>query len=642
MEAMKKRIFFVLFSFAIVWLILIVRVVHLQVLPHKKLNQLKNQIFETTLKTKPRRGVIYDRKGKELAISIPSQSLFADPKLLEQPYYCAKKIAQMFKKPKKQILKKLLNKKRRFVWLQRHLTEEQVKKVKSWKLKGLYFIKEPKRFYTKGDSLSQVLGFTDVDGRGLEGIEKQYDDFLKGVEQKFIVKRDAKGRPLFADFTFLINRVSGFDLYLTIDSDLQFYLEKELKQAIIKSSADSALGLVLDVKTAEILAMVNVPNYNPNQPLKINSFYRRNRTVTDVFEPGSTMKTFTVASALEQGILPKKTYSTHGGKLVLSGETIREADLKKKFSPQLNLSEILALSSNIGAAGVALDVGAKKLRKTLVKFGFGQKTGIDFVGERKGILHELPWRAIQTGTVSFGHGVAVTALQMASAYSAIANGGVLQKPLLVRSIRNSYTGEERHFSTEKIKKSISEKTSRLLTVMLAGVTEKNATGFKAKVSGYLTAGKTGTAQKVDLQKGGYKSGEYISSFVGFIPAHKPKFVIYIVIDGAKDNFYASSVAAPVFSDVASYAVRKAGLSPIVINEKDFISSEEAQVFTRGLASTPSHRVPNLKGLSLREVLAQMKGQDVKLKFYGSQRVIRTIPFAGEALPASKQITVILN
>ena len=644
MEPMKNRIIFVGAILVLLWFCLIFRGVDLQILPHKKLSWLKERIFETTLKINPRRGMVYDRNGRELALSVPSQSLFADPQTVKEPYYAAKKLSRLFNQNQKLFLKKLLNEKRRFVWIKRHISVKEMKIVRSWKLKGLHFIPETKRFYTGGPSLSQVLGFTGIDGQGLEGIEKQYDKVLKGIEQRLIVKRDARGRPLFAAFTSFIHRMSGSDVYLTIDRDTQIYFERELSQAVERSSAQSAVGVVLDVETGEVLAMVNVPNYNPNHPLLGDSSFRRNRVVTDIYEPGSTLKTFTLASALENGIPPSQRYPTHGGALKLGKRVIREADTKKQFKPLLSLSEILALSSNVGAVEVALDVGAEKLRKTLWNFGFGRKTGIEFPGEARGILRPLPWRPIETATVSFGHGIAGTALQIANAYSALAGGGFLKKPILVKKVQNPYTGEEKHFKTSVIHRAVSEKTAQLLTLMLAGATEEASTGFRATVSGHLTAGKTGTAQQVNLKKGGYKTGEYISSFAGFIPAHKPKFVIYVAINGAKDHFYASDLAAPVFSETASYAVRKAGLSPILFSEKDFISFASNKVkvpeFQRSLASVG--KTPDLKGLSLREALKEVHGTGIQLKFYGSRKVIRTIPFAGQDLPKDKKVTVILN
>ena len=688
-QIMRSRISFVIFFFVLLWLSLFVRSAYLQLIPHKQLSELQKKLFDRTVALKPRRGSIYDRQNKELAISIPSQSLFADPSQMAESYYAAKKLSQLFKLSQKIYLKKLLNKKRRFIWIKRHLSEKEVQEVKSWNLKGLHFLKENKRFYTNGASLSQVLGFTGSDGQGLEGIEKQYNEVLKGEPQKILIQRDAKGRPLFMDFSPFITKVSGYDVHLTIDSDLQFYLEKTILKGIKKSQAGSGIGVLLSAQNSEILAMANLPGYNPNAVNLSSSDKRRNRAITDIFEPGSTMKTFTLISALKKEISPTKLYSTGGGGLKIGSHTIREAEKKKDRKDFLNMSEILSLSSNVGISSIALEVGSKNLRMNLINFGFGQKTGIDFPGEAKGVLRELPWREIETATISFGHGIAATALQVANAYASVANGGYLKQPSLVQKIKNPYTGEEKVFKTQPIRKVLSEKQAQNLSLMLTNVTEtKDGTGALAKVPGYLVAGKTGTAQKVDLENKGYKKGEYISSFVGFIPAHKPEFVIYIMIDGAKNNFYASSLAAPLFSEVASYVVRQAGLSPSILKKENIIEERliaedsSSKTFTINQPTQKKIRkekswfqnfisnkltgyfkphqnivnkkevlsksdnlglvkgfilMPDLKGLSLKESLQELRGYNFKVKIKGSGYLIESQPSKGELLSKNQEI-----
>ena len=651
-QKLSNRMSITFFVFASLWVVLLVRGAYLQLIPNEKFSQLKNKLFEREVTLKPRRGIIYDRYGEELAISIPSQSLFIDPQRVKQPYYAAKKLSHLLNIPRKPLLKKILNKKKKFLWIKRHLSKKQTQKIKLWNWEGLHLIKENKRFYTKDSSLSQVLGFTGIDGQGLEGIEKQYDEILKGESQKILLKRDARGRPLFMDSAPFINKVSGFDIYLTIDSDLQIYLEKALEFAVQDSKAQSAMAVVLSAQNSEILAMANFPNYNPNKPFSVKTMNRRNRTVTDMFEPGSTLKTFTVISALQKGINLSKTYSSEKGKLQIGKQVIREAESKKKFKPFLNMSEILSLSSNVGAASIALDVGSRSLRKTLFNFGFGKKTGVDFPGETKGLLRDLPWRPIETATISFGHGIASTALQVANAYTSIANGGVLKKPFLVKQIKNPYTGEEQIFRSQTLRRVLSPEEAQTLSLMLIFVTEQQGTGFRASVPGYFVAGKTGTAQKVDFQNKTYKKEEYITSFAGFLPAHKPKFVIYILIDGAKNKFYASSLAAPLFSQVASYSVRRAGLSPTLLAEENIILSSQGMRKTvkKQKGKTKRKRkiafvdpvVPDLRGFTLREVLNKVQGSGLKLKIYGSGKLVRSIPFAGETLPQSKKITLIFN
>ena len=692
-QLLNKRISLVVVAFALLLGLLLLRSGWIQLIPNKKLSQLKNRLFETAITLKPRRGAIYDRNGKELVISIPSQSLFADPKILQKPYWTAKKLSSLLNIPKQPLLKRLLNKKRRFVWLKRHLSEEEAETIRSWKLQGLYFIKESKRFYSQKDSLSQVLGFTGVDGRGLEGIEKQYDEILRGETQKFIIKRDAKGRPLFKDFSPFIQKAGGRDIHLSIDINLQVYLERELKKAIENSGAKQALGLILSAESFEVLAMANIPNYEPKLSGRAPVLQRRNRTLTDIFEPGSTLKTFTVAGALKQGIKPSRAWPSQGGKLKIGNTFIKEASDKKKFKPFLNLSEILAFSSNVGAGSLALEIGSKHLRKTLEDFGFGAKTGIDFPGEAKGLLRKLPWRPVETATISFGHGVAGTALQTAVGYAVIASGGLLKRPFLLKGIKNPYTGEKKSFKSQTIRRVLSIEEARALSLMLISATEEGGTGAKAGVPGYFVAGKTGTAQKVDLKHRGYKKGEYISSFAGFIPAHHPKFVIYLMIDGAKSNFYASSLVAPLFSRTASYAVRRYGISPVLLDEKNILvqpgsnasakasikktDREEAKKLRQLASKVPV--VPDLKGLTLREILREMQqhqnqgeknqsGQkpggdhlihevagkssdrqrqkearaSIKLKIEGYGKLVHSIPSAGKPLPKNRELRLIFN
>lgn len=665
-QIISQRIFFVIFIFIILWCVLFIRSAWLQLLPNTKLSSLQNKLFERTITLKPRRGNIYDRYNKELAVSIPSQSLFADPKRMKEPYYSAKKLSRLFNKPRDFYLKKFLDKNKRFVWVKRHLDNKELNQIKSWNLEGLYFLEENKRFYTNESSLSQVLGFTGVEGQGLEGIEKQYENILKGEPQKILIQRDARGRPLFRDFSPFISKVSGYDVHLTIDSDLQFYLEKSLTQAMQKSQGETAIGLVLSAETSEILAMANLPNYNSNQAIKSKGWMRRNRAVTDIFEPGSTLKAFTIMSALKNGMSPAKVYSSRQGRLEIGSLVITEAETKKKFKSFLSLSEILAFSSNVGAGSIALDIGDKRLRKTFKNFGFSEKTGIDFPGEAKGLLKNLPWRDIETATISFGHGIASTALQVANAYTAIANGGWLRQPLLVKKIRNPYTGEEKNFKIKNLRRVLTQEEARTLSLMLVLVTEENGTGVLANVPGYFVAGKTGTAQKVDFKAKGYRKGEYISSFAGFIPAHNPKFVIYLMVDGAKDNFYASSLIAPLFSKIASYVVRQAGLLPTVLSEanimlegntnrslssrKDsnkkinfkkessynikkpqFISSVNKNISSEILRKQTLSVMPDLEGLSIRQALEELSYQNLKIKIKGSGRLLKSFPTKGESL-----------
>ena len=643
---MKPRIIFTCSILLLFYFTFVMRGIVLQFFPDERLISAKKKNFERVIKLKPRRGIIYDRHGRELAISIASQSLFADPFLIKDPKQTAKKLSKLLGMSYSALYKKIKNKKRRFVWIKRHITDKEWKKVKSWKIYGLSFLEEPKRVYPNDALLAQTIGFVGRDGHGLEGIELSYDHFLSGEEKKVLVYKDARGRPLFSDINFdtsLVNlRSNGADVYLTIDSDLQFFFEKELKKVVESYSARSGIGIIMNPQTGEVLSMAHFPSFNLNSPFQSDPKLFRNRAVTDSFEPGSTLKSFVVASALKDNIPPTQRYEGSEEGFLVENHVIREAEAGKYFQ-NLDLREILSFSSNVGAAQVALGVGDQTLYNTLKDFGFGSRLGITFPGEASGILKQPPWKKLQLATIGFGHAVSVTPLQMVTAYSAIANGGTLRQPYLVSSINYKETNRTETYTGKDLRKVLTPEQARIMTMMLISAVSHNGTGNRAQVKGFLSAGKTGTAQVVDADNGGYVSGQYISSFAGFIPAHKPQFVIYVAIEQPQEKFYGSTVAAPVFSNVAEYAVRKAGLSPILISEKNILQEKqkEQKKIRRSVAQTKG-RVPHFIGLSLREAYQKARDIDLRLRVKGSGKVVSVIPLSGELLPADRKIYLVLE
>ena len=645
---MKSRIIFVCVILLVFCFTFIVRGIVLQFFPDERLISVKKKNFERVIKLKPRRGIIYDRHGRELAISIASQSLFADPFLIKNPKQIAKKLSKLLGISYSSLYKKIKNKKRRFVWIKRNITDKEWEKVKSWKIYGLAFLEEPKRVYPNGSLLAQAMGFVGRDGHGLEGIELSYDRFLSGEEKKVLVYKDARGRPLFSDISFdksLVNlRSNGADVYLTIDSDLQFFFEKELKEVVDHYSARSAIGIIMNPQTGEILSIAHFPSFNLNRPFQSDPKLFRNRSVTDAFEPGSTLKSFVIGAALKNDTPPTQRYEGSEKGFLVENHFIREAEAGKYFQ-NLDLREILSFSSNVGAAQVALDVGDQFLYDTLKDFGFGSKLGIAFPGESSGILKKPPWKKLQLATIGFGHGVSVTPLQMVTAYSAIANGGMLKQPYFVSSIRYKETNRTETYEAKDLRQVLTPEQSRIMTMMLISAVSYDGTGSKAQVKGFLSAGKTGTAQVVDKEHGGYLTEQYISSFVGFIPAHKPQFVIYVAVEQPQDKFYGSTVAAPIFSNVAEYAVRKTGLSPILISEKNILKKEESENkqkrARRGIAQVKG-RVPYFIGLSLREAFQKVRDTELKLKIKGSGKVVSTIPLSGEPFPKDRKIYLVLE
>ena len=614
----------------------------LQIWPNDRLVQTKKRLFEKVVTIKPRRGVIYDRYGRELALSVSSYSLFADPSLLKTPRATAKKLHQLIGGSQRRIFNKIKNKKRRFVWLKRHISEKHKEKIQSWDIYGLGFLEEPKRVYPNGKLMSQVLGFTGLDGHGLEGLELVFDEHLRGTTQKIITPRDARGRSLFIDGGLFINKSRGSDIYLTIDSDLQFVMERELESAVKKFKARSAMGLILSVEDSDILALAHYPNFDPNRPFKYSSDLYRNRIVADVFEPGSTFKTFIVATALKEKLPPYTQFDGKKGKLAIGKHIIHEAEDDHTYD-RLTISDILSVSSNVGSALLSLKLTDHVIYSSLKDFGFGQKMGVSFSLEGKGVIKPPPWRDILTGTVGFGQGLSTTPLQIATGYTAIANGGWLRKPKILHSVSN-VNGQKKSipFSSNE-RQVLSLEDAKTLTFMLTQATSQKGTGFRARIEGFLTAGKTGTAQKPDFKKGGYASGKYISSFVGFVPADRPRFVIYVAVDEPETKFYGSTVAAPIFSQVGSYVVRRSGLSPSIVKEPNVITQPKL-IDSKSVEKkdTVKERTPNFVGLSLRQSLQKAKSGDLSLRIQGSGLVLRSIPFSGSSLPKDRTVTLILG
>ena len=638
---MKNRIHIINIVFIVLGALVIGRGAWLFLLPNQKLGAVKKRLFEKVVQIKPQRGVIYDRYGRALALSVSSFSLFADPSLIKDNRRAAQKLSALLKIPRSRIIKKLKNKKRRFVWIKRHITNKEKEAVRSFNIYGLGFIEEPKRVYPGRSLMSQVLGFTGVDGHGLEGLELYYDGLLRGAEQRMVAPKDARGRPLVTPTPIFLDQSKGLDIYLTIDSDLQFVLETKLKEAMKKRKAKAAMGIVIDAKNSEILALANEPGFDPNRPLAFSSHLYRNRVVSDNFEPGSTFKTFIVGAALKEGKAPHLKYDTKKGRLKVGGHTIHEAESDRQYK-SLSILEILAVSSNVGSALLALDLKAPAVYSHLTQFGFGEKLGLDFPLEGKGLIQPLPWRKILTSNVGFGQGVSATPMQMAAAYTAIANGGFLKKPSILLSSVDVSNREKKELPPPPLRRIFTKAQSDTLTLMLTRAASTKGTGSQAQVKGFLTAGKTGTAQKPDPQNRGYLKDKYLSSFIGFVPAGKPRFVIYTALDEPEIDFYGSLSAAPVFREVGSYALRRAGLVPSFIEEQNVLSENKNEPILERAKARNKEKIPNLEGLSLRQAFRKAREFDIKLRVRGSGRVKSSSPQAGARIPSHRQVLIILS
>lgn len=653
---MKTRIIIIFFTFIVLWIFLVARGFYIQLVPNDKLTTLQNRQFETSVTLQSRRGNIVDKNLKEIALSNQAYSLYADPKNIDAPRKYARVLAKKLNISFDNLYSKIKDKKKRFVWIQRFLDKNQYEAIKELELKGFAFVEEWKRFYPNEGLLSQTLGSVGQEGVGLEGLELRYEDILKGDLTKKKVRRDARGRPLNIDGMVVTENQDGTDVQLTIDTDLQFYMQNELLYSLGQFEAESALGVVLDAKTSAVRALVSLPADG-----KHNSLSRRQRNITDTFEPGSTMKPFVAALALEEKkIQPNTKIFCENGKMKVGDRVIKEADAHHAFG-NLTISEILAFSSNIGSSKMAFLLGDKGLREGLMKFGFGRRTAVDFPGETKGILQELPWRDHLLANVSFGHGISVNALQMANAFAALVNGGVLNTPYLVEGTKTQEDAEFKFLKREPGIQVISKDTSNKVKLMLTAVTYDGGTGVNARVPGFQVGGKTGTAQKANPKGRGYMPGSYISSFIGFIPVHEPKYVIYVVVDNPKKTYYGSQVAAPVFSKVGSYLARKDGFAPNLVSEKNLISEnfpslKEQQKFKDSLKPKKTEKAeivgnasseviavePNqFSGVTLREVLKNFDSEKNEIEFVGHGKTVENVEVT-EQENQQKKVRIILR
>lgn len=536
-----KAFFFFCFALIAFRLFLIMFVEHEVYLEKAKMQQVKKEEII------PKRGYIYDRKGREIAISLEKDSLYIDPMMIKKKDTIDK--LSNFVKVKYEDILGENERNRRFVWIQRKLDDSIAQQIKSLKLEGVGFVTEHVRYYPKGHLASHVVGFVNVDEEGIEGLEKLYDKYLKAEKGSKIVLRDATGKRL-SDGNFW--EIRGNDIFLTIDEGLQYIVEKYLDETIRKWNASSATAIMMDPFTGEILALANRPNYNPNNiKLVKNMEHLRNRAITDLYEPGSTFKIVTAAAALEEKIVKTSSkFDCSAGFIEVGGKKIKDVHR----NGVLTFEEVIQKSSNVGTIKIAMMLGKERLYGYIKKFGFGQKTEIDLPGEVSGYIRPPErWSGTSIGAIPIGQEVAVTALQVLRAYAVIANGGYLVKPFVVSEIR-SPDGNILHKAVIKRERILSEQTALTMREILKKVTEQGGTAVTAKVDGNKVAGKTGTAQKYDPKLRRYSKDKFVSSFVGFIPAEAPKIALIVVVQDPVGGHYGGTVAAPVFKAIADEAL----------------------------------------------------------------------------------------
>jgi cell division protein FtsI (penicillin-binding protein 3) len=629
-----------------------------------------------------KRGEILDRFGESLAITAPVKSLFLDPAKVEDPWGIAKRVAPRIGRNWKPLYDKIRayqRKGRRFLWVARHLNEKQYQNLKSIQMKGMYFREERRRYYPHGTLASHLIGFTNIDGQGIEGLEKSYNFELLPRVIREEAEKDAKGRPITSSENSSLT-MTGNSLELTIDKSLQFHVEEVLQSTIEKSGAKAATAIVMNADNGHIYALANVPTYSLADPTDSKIAHRRNRAITDVYEPGSTLKPITAAIAIEEGVFDEESLVFgEYGKLKIGGYTIHEPhqDERHKFG-WMNLADIIARSSNIGSTKIAFKVEPVDFREALFNYGFGKDTGLSIPGEASGTIPPLKEveKPIVQSNLSFGQGIAVTPLQLIRVYAAIANGGYLLKPQIVQRVKSS-SGEVIQRSKKQVERQIfNQETTDLLTRALLGVTGEFGTGKNARVEPFQVAGKTGTSQKAGPN--GYLKHKYVASFIGFVPNVEKKLVALVTVDEPDFPYYGNSVAAPAFSEIMKTALlrykqsparqpiaalplwtpedeneknirelaakeKKARLVKTAIERGDRIRSRSSALMKedslrKDLAE--NKKMPNLKGLMAREVLKLFGTQKIELRIEGRGFVTQQIPKAGKKL--GERVTVYLQ
>jgi cell division protein FtsI/penicillin-binding protein 2 len=548
-------------AFIVCWMLAIsVRLVYLQISDHDRLVGRAQRQQQFALEMGPERGQLLDRHDRELARSIQTASLFVDPAELEAPGdvdSIAAGVASVLNLDKKSLASQLAQAKRgerRFLWLARRLSVEQADKIRALDLPGVHFRAEPKRFYPNGSMAAHVLGFVGIDGVGLGGVEQIYNEKIGGEAGKLFVERDSTGN---AYESFELPSKPGQTIVLTIDQSVQYRAEQALAAAVKKSRAKSGTAIVLDPHSGEILALANVPTFDPNDAAAVWPEARSNWALQNIYEPGSTFKIVSFSAAIEKGLVkPEDRIDCQMGAITIAGRTIRD---HKAFGT-LTIAEALAKSSNVAAIKLGLRVGDASMHEFITRFGFGSRTGIELPGETPGLLRPVRrWQPSSIGSIAIGQEIGVTPLQMAAAFGVLANDGVRVAPHLVREIRTS-SGTSVYRSNAEERRVVTAETARSLRRMLEEVT-LHGTAKQAQLDGYSAAGKTGTAQKIDAKTKTYSKTKHVASFVGFAPVENPAVVIIVVIDEPAGAYHGGDVAAPVFREIAEQILPDLGVAP---------------------------------------------------------------------------------
>jgi len=645
-----KRVYAVGALFACLFGVLACRAVSFHIKDNENLERVALRQYRTAVRDSTRRGKILDASGRELAIDVTAESVFANPQEIENPVTASEKLAASLGVERSKLLDKLTSR-RKFVWIKRRAGDEEVKVVKGLGMKGIYTMRESKRSYPNGAVGAQVLGAVGYDAAPLGGLELFYDDILSSSARSGEMKRDARGH-LYLSPADEDESGDLKNIVLTIDKTLQYIAEQALERGVRAARAKGGEAIVVDVKTGAVLAMSNIPTFDPNRYGKFPLSHWRNSAVVEPHEPGSTFKVISTAAALDSGqVRTDDEFDCENGKIKIGKDIIRDAHPHETLS----FADIIKVSSNIGAYKVAEKLGPRRLHQAIMRFGFGEETGVDLPGETAGIVSNYKsWSPVQFATVAFGQGIAATSLQMAMAFAAIANDGKLMRPYIVARVTDAEGNTIESTEPQMRGRAVSEKTAATMVRLLKRVVEEGGTGVLAASYDYPVAGKTGTAQKVNPRTGTYAKNKYFASFVGFAPADDPRVAVFVGLDEPKGEYYGGQVAAPVFKSIVEQTLRylkvpatlvaSAGSAPVLPPLGEIAdmpapasANDEGRQVTRH--DGEYWRIPDLTGLTMRGVLAASGDANIEWKFLGSGVAVRQIPEAGSLVRAGDKCVV---
>jgi cell division protein FtsI (penicillin-binding protein 3) len=626
------------------------RAVNLQVYERERLASLARDQYVRQIEIPARRGDIFDRRGAPLAQSVEVDSIWVDPSLLPDVGDAVRTLARLTSVDARE-LRERLERGRRFAWVKRQARPGEVAAVQALGWRGIGVAKEPRRFYPQRELAAHVLGVAGTDGKGLDGLELAFNDELTGQSSRVPSYRDARGRNLLTQARVEHLERSGAAVTLTLDRHLQYVAEKAITRAVTEAKATAGMVVVLDPRSGELLAVANYPTFNPNMPGEAARHVMKNRAALDTFEPGSTFKAFPIAAAIEERtIRPDETFHCENGAWRVGRHTIHDT----KRHDQLSVQGVLQVSSNICTAKIAQTLGRERTVRYYKAFGFGERTGLALPGEGRGVIPH-PRAEITLATQSFGQGLTTTAVQLASAFGALANDGVLMRPYLVSRVVDPDGLVLLENRPTELRKVVSPGTARTVIRMMESVVEPGGTAQKAWMPEYRVSGKTGTAQKADLVAGGY-SDKRIASFIGTVPAEAPRVVILVVVDEPKTDVYGGLVAAPAFREIAEAAMPHLAVPPSRAAPPPARKNGEAERLAKAAAApppvavapaltesppegTPGVRVPDLGGKAGREAVASLLSLSLEPRVEGTGRVVSQSPTAGSWVARGTKITV---